>query len=82
MFFLFCFALCGLVISLTGFLMFAYPAVYVDVVNLYYSKIGRRRRVPIEKYFRWYYRLSGLMLFLMSIVFFYAFWLQVRHYLR
>jgi site-specific recombinase len=82
MFFLFCFALCGLAISLTGILMFAYPAVYVDVVNWYYSKIGRRRRVSIEKYSRWYYRLAGLMLFLQSIVFFYAFWLQVRRYLR
>jgi hypothetical protein len=82
MFFLSCFALVGLVISLTGFLMFAFPTRYVRVANWYFSKVGLGKPVSLEKYSRWYYRLSGFFLFLMSFLIFYAFFLQLKSYLR
>jgi len=82
MFFLSGFALIGLVISLTGFLMFAFPARYVGLANWYFSKVGFGKPVSLEKYSRWSYRLSGLALFVMSFLIFYEFVLQVKNYLR
>jgi len=82
MLFLSCFALVGLVVSLAGFLMFAFPARYVGIVNWYFSKIGFGRPVFFEKYSRWPYRLSGFVLFLMSLLIFYEFSLQLKNYLR
>ena len=82
MFFLFGFALVGLVVSLTGFLMFAFPAKYVGIANWYFSKIGFGKPALLEKYSRWSYRLSGLALFLMSFLIFYEFALQVKNYVR
>ena len=78
MFFLFGFALLGSIVSLTGFLMFAFPARYVWVANWYFSKIGFGRPISLEKYSRWPYRLSGLVLFLMSFLIFYEFSLVLR----
>jgi len=82
MLFLTGFALVGLVVSLSGFLMFAFPAKYVGVANWYFSKIGFGKPVLLEKYSRWPYRLSGLVLFLMSFLIFYAFAIQLKSYLR
>jgi hypothetical protein len=82
MLFLFGFAFVGVVISATGFLMFAFPAKYVGIANWYFSKVGFGRPASIEKYARWTYRLSGLMLFLMSFLLFYEFFAQLKVYLR
>lgn len=76
------FAFVGLVISLTGLLMFAFPAKYVGIANWYFSKVGFGRPASLEKYSRWSYRLSGLMLFLASFLIFYEFWMQLRQYIR
>jgi multisubunit Na+/H+ antiporter MnhB subunit len=72
----------GLVVLLTGFLMFAFPVKYVGVANWYFSKIGLGKPVSIEKYSRWYYRGSGLALSLVSLVIFYEFWVELVTYLR
>jgi hypothetical protein len=82
MFFLCGFALVGLVVSLTGFLMFAFPSRYTGIANWYFSKIGLGKPVSLEKYSRWSYRLSGLALFLASLLIFYEFSLQLKIYLR
>jgi hypothetical protein len=82
MLFIFGFAFVGLVISLTGFLMFAFPAKYVGIANWYFSKVGFGKPASLEKYSRWTYRLSGLMLFLASFLIFYEFSVQLKHYLR
>lgn len=82
MLFLIGFALVGSVISLTGILMFAFPAKYVEITNWYFSKVGLGKPVSLEKYARWPYRLSGLILFLMSFLIFYEFSVQLKLYLR
>jgi hypothetical protein len=82
MLFLFGFVLVGLVISLTGILMFAFPAKYVGIANWYFSKIGFGKPISFEKYGQWRYRLSGLMLFLMSFLIFYEFSIQLKLYFR
>jgi hypothetical protein len=82
MLFLISFVLVGSVISLAGILMFSSPARYVGIANWYFSKIGLGKPVNGEKYARWPYRLSGLMLFLMSFLIFYEFSVQLRAYLR
>jgi hypothetical protein len=66
------FALSGIAVSTTGFLMFAFPLKYVELVNWYLSKVGFRRPALHERYSRWPYRLSGLALFLISFLFFYV----------
>jgi hypothetical protein len=82
MLFLLTFALAGVVISVIGFLMFAFPAKYVGIANWYFSKVGFGKPASLEKYARWSYRLSGLMLFLMSFLLFYEFAVQLKAYLR
>jgi hypothetical protein len=82
MLFLIGFALVGSVISLAGILMFAFPAKYVEIANWYFSKIGFGTPVSLEEYARWPYRLSGLLLFLMSLLIFYEFLVQFKVYLR
>lgn len=82
MLFLFGIALVGLVISLTGLLMFAFPAKYVEIANWYFSKVGLGKPVSPEKYARWTYRFSGLILFFMSFLIFYEFSVQLKIFLR
>lgn len=53
---------------LSGYLMFAHPGTYVDVMNWYLKKVGFRRSIPRERYSRWSYRLSGLGLLAFSLV--------------
>ena len=77
MVFLSIFALSGLAVPATGLMMFAFPQQYVKLVNWYFSKVGFRRPA-LERYSRWPYRLSGLALFLMSFLIFYAFTVQLR----
>jgi hypothetical protein len=69
----------GLVITATGFLMFAFPATYVKLLNTYYSKRGLRKRALILRYSRWSSRLSGFLLFLSSFLIYYEFWIQLRN---
>jgi hypothetical protein len=82
MVFLLVFAFIGVVVLLTGLLMFAFPAKYVGIANWYFSKVGLGRPASIEKYSKWWYRLSGFLLFLMSFLIFYEFSVQLRTYLR
>jgi hypothetical protein len=82
MLFIFGFAFVGLVISLTGLLMFAFPTKYVGIANWYFSKVGFGKPASIEKYARWPYRVSGLLLFLASFLIFYEFSVQLEHFLR
>jgi len=48
----------------------------------YFSKMGFGKPVSLEKYARWPYRISGLMLFFMSFLFFYEFSIQLKAYFR
>lgn len=82
MLFIFGFGFVGLVIWLTGLLMFAFPSKYVAIANWYFSKAGFGKPATVEKYTRWPYRLSGLVLFIMSFLIFYEFSVQLRVYLR
>ncbi len=82
MFILFSYAVLGLVVSATGFLMFAFPTKYVTLINWYYSKVGFGKPCTVEKYSRWFYRVSGFVLFLASFLIFYALWLQLRTFLK
>jgi hypothetical protein len=75
-------ALSVVVISATGLLMFAFSAKYVGMANWYLSKVGFGKPASLEKYARRSYRLSGLMLFLMSFLLFYEFAVQLTAYLR
>lgn len=54
----------------TGFLMFALPRKYVGLVNWYYSKRGSEKSASVQKFLRWYYRGSGLVLLLFGVLLF------------
>lgn len=58
---------------LSGYLMFANPDTYVKVTQWYLDKIGFGLTIPKEKYSRWSYRLSGLVLLGMSLLFFWQY---------
>ncbi len=82
MLFLMSFALFSIIVSATGFLMFAFPAKYGWIITRYYSMMGFGKPADISKYHRWYFRLAGLFLFLASFTLHYEFWIQLRHILR
>lgn len=83
MLFLFGITFMSVGICVTGFLMFAFPAKYAQIVNWYFAKVGSfGRPLLFKKYARWPYRVSGLMLFLMSFLAFYEVFLQFKIYLR
>lgn len=62
------FLLVNLILLLTGFLMFAFPAQYVRIVSWYFAKIRMARTMSITKYSGWAYRISGLLLFFVGVM--------------
>jgi hypothetical protein len=53
----------------TGFLMFALPRKYANLVRWYYRKRGLpEKSASAQKFLRWHYRLSGLALFAFAVI--------------
>jgi hypothetical protein len=57
-----------LIMLLTGILMFGFPTKYTQLVNWYFAKVGFPKRLSAERYSRWTYRASGLMVLLGATV--------------
>jgi len=54
---------------LVGFLMFALPGRFIDLLNWYYRLVRRpERTATTAKFSRWWYRASGLGLLMFAVV--------------
>jgi uncharacterized membrane protein HdeD (DUF308 family) len=68
----------GLVLLVSGFLQFAWPAKYVDFLNWYIGKTSFGKPLSLAKWSRWTRRLPGLVLLLGAIFIFYQYAVILR----